>query len=108
MIADNKLIYSKMKANCAFQYYTSGLWDSKMVEDVTGITLKEAKALFNKHYNHMLQRAINEDDFEVAIWVDMDHESDYRKSLIHLQNPEYENGCLVEKTVKRFRRFSGV
>ena len=95
---------NKPKKDCAFQYYTTG-YDSKMVEDVTGITIDEAKALFNKHYPQMIARAKSKLEFEVAIWVDMAHDSDYQKTLIYLINPGYESGQLTETTTKYFGKF---
>lgn len=93
-----------MKANCAFQYYKTG-FDGGLVEDVYSITLDEAKALWNKHYQSMIERARNNQGFEVVIWIEMENDCDYSKKLIHLKDPDYKNGVLVETITTRFPKF---
>jgi len=78
--------------NCAFQYYDG----NKVVSDETKITLEEAKELWNKYYDDMVEKTTDGLDIEVAIWINMKNDSDYRDTLIHLSSPEVRNGKLYE------------
>jgi hypothetical protein len=83
--------------NCAFQYAAEKWSGMEVVEDKTGITLTEAKALFNKYYPQMVAISEQGERIEVAIWVNMAHESDYNETLIHLNSPEVKDGYLTER-----------
>lgn len=78
--------------HCAFQYWNG----RKMVEDKSELTLEEAKNLWNQHYADMVEKTEDSEDIEVAIWINMQDESDYRETLIHLSAPEVRNGKLYE------------
>lgn len=76
--------------DCAFQYSKDGL----VIVDRSCITLNEAKALFNEYYDEVVDDDWN--NVEIAIWINMDHPSDYKETLIHLHNPYIINGELTE------------
>ena len=78
--------------HCAFQYWNG----RKMVEDKSELTLDEAKELWNTHYLDMVEKTEEGEDIEVAIWINMQNDSDYRETLIHLSAPEVRNGKLYE------------
>jgi hypothetical protein len=78
--------------HCAFQYYNG----RSVVCDKYALTLEEAKKLWNEHYADMLEKTTDGEDIEVAIWINMQNDSDYRETLIHLSAPEVRNGKLYE------------
>ena len=78
--------------HCAFQYWNG----RKMVEDKSELTLEEAKSLWNEHYADMVEKTEESEDIEVAIWINMQDESHYKETLIHLSAPEVRNGKLYE------------
>lgn len=78
--------------HCAFQYWNG----CKMIEDKSELTLNEAKNLWNTHYADMVEKTEESEDIEVAIWINMQDESDYQETLIHLSAPEVRNGKLYE------------
>ena len=80
------------KKNCAFQYYNG----TKIVCDEDEITLSEAKELWNKYYTDMVEKTTYGLEIEVAIWINMKTNIDYRETLIHLSAPEVSNGKLCE------------
>lgn len=88
-----ELLGINVVSNCAFQYYNG----SKVVCDEFDITLEEAKELWNKHYDDMVEKATeNANDIEVAIWISMKNSTDYRETLIHLSSPQVKDGKLWE------------
>ena len=81
-----------MEKNCAFQYY-----DGRIVKvDRFSLTLEEAKQLWNDNYEDMVNHVMDGDDIEVAIWINMANDSDYRETLIHLSSPSVKDGTLWE------------
>lgn len=78
--------------NCAFQYYS----EYEMVDDKTNLTIEEAKNLWKGYYGDMVEKTKQGKSIEVAIWVNMQHESDYRETLVHLSSPEVKDGKLCE------------
>lgn len=78
--------------HCAFQYYNG----RTIVCDADNLTIEEAKELWNKHYDDMVEKSADGEEIEVAIWVNMESEGDYRDTMIHLSSPEVRNGMLYE------------
>jgi len=78
--------------HCAFQYYNG----TKVVCDKYELTLKEAKKLWNEYYTDMVEKTTDNEDIEVAIWINMQNNSDYRETLVHLSSPEIRDGKLYE------------
>ena len=78
--------------HCAFQYYNG----RSVVCDRYALTLEEAKELWNEYYTDMVEKTTDGEDIEVAIWINMKDDSDYRETLIHLSAPEVRNGKLYE------------
>ncbi len=89
---DSKALSIADVSNCAFQYYNG----SKVVCDKFEITLEEAKKLWNKYYEDMVEKTTDDLEIEVAIWINMKDSTDYRETLIHLSSPEVRNGKLYE------------
>ncbi|RDY58915.1 hypothetical protein [Flagellimonas nanhaiensis] len=83
----------KIKKDCAFQYYNG----REVIADETELTLKEAKKLFNDHYEDMVEQVKGGNGIECAIWINMKGRYDYHDTLIHLHSPCEENGVLWEK-----------
>ena len=96
-----------MEKNCAFQYY---LTDGTCLCDEISLTLDEAKALFNKHYSDMVKKARRSEEFEAGIWINGTEKSAYGETLVHLFNPEVEEGyhgaSLFETTKNYFNPFT--
>ena len=90
-VVDKLCVLSDVK-HCAFQYYNG----YKVVCDKYSLTLEEAKELWNEHYADMVKRTTDGDEIEVAIWINMQNDSDYRETLVHLSSPEIRNGKLYE------------
>jgi hypothetical protein len=78
--------------HCAFQYYNG----RKMVSDKHSLTLEEAKELWNEYYADMVENTTDGEEIEVAIWINMQNDSDYRETLVHFSSPEIRNGKLYE------------
>lgn len=78
--------------NCAFQYYNG----RNIVSDKYNLTLEEAKELWNKYYADMVEKATDGEEIEVAIWINMENECDYRETLVNLSAPEVRNGKLYQ------------
>jgi len=76
--------------NCSFQYaYTKNriFRDTVIVHDQSGITLDEAKSLFNKYKKEIMGILKNKDDYqslEAVIWINMPDEFTYGESLIYV------------------------
>jgi hypothetical protein len=76
-----------MKNNCAFQYYHQ---DGTIICDETGLTVEEAKGLFNDHYPDMISKVKRGVIIEVAVYVNGKDQTSYGEKLIHLSDPEIE------------------
>ena len=63
-----------MKKDCAFQYATT----REIIADADLITLDEAEALFEKYIPDFMNRLEKDEYPEMAIWVDMKNNTDYR------------------------------
>ena len=92
------------KKECSFQYYDG----NEVVYDSDLITIEEAKSLFNKYYENMVQRSRKGWQIEVAIWINMEDNCDYHTTYIHLCYPEVENGRLVTKHPTYYPPFDNV
>lgn len=86
------VIHTSVIRQCGFQYYDG----NKVVCDKYNLTLEEAKQLWNEHYIDMVEKATDSEDVEVAIWINMKDDSDYRETLIHLSSPRVKHGKLCE------------
>lgn len=83
-----------MTRDCAFQYFDG----FTVIADRTNLTLDEAQELWNEHYNDMVKQVKDGFDIEVAIWINMQDEEDFRDTFVHLLAPNVdEDGCLWEK-----------
>ena len=84
-----------MKKDCMFQYYRG----NKMIEDTGLITEKEARKLFNKHFDDFKKALVlaQERDYdypELAIWNKCKYYQNYGHKLIHL-----DSDCFVQNNV---------
>lgn len=91
-----------METNCAFQYY---LADGTVICDKANITLGEAKLLWNEYYDDMVDKTQRGYNIEAAVWINGNDRTDYGETLVHLSNPELENGVLFETGRTYFRPF---
>ena len=91
-LEENKALHIGVVRHCAFQYYNG----RKVVCDKYNLTLEEAKDLWNEHYDDMVEKTTDGEDIEVAIWINMQNDSDYLETLVHLSSPEIRNGKLYE------------
>lgn len=84
---------------CVFQYATS----YKVIEDTDLITEAQALALFDKYIPDFAQRKLNEENPEMAIWCEMTHSVEYKKTLKHWQADDMvisDDGWLCERIIK--------
>lgn len=89
--------------NCAFQFATAPRWGNvRIIEDVTEITFKEAKELFNKYLPEFRKALQNEQRPEMGIWVNMKNPTDYRESFMHLTYDYETDGTKLWITKKEY------
>ena len=82
-----------MKKDCAFQYAIAPRWlPIKIVEDTGLITLDEAKELWEKYLPDFIKNLRDENNPEMAIWVDMKEEGNYHKSLVYARSNAETDG----------------
>ena len=74
--------------NCAFQYST----ERRIIEDQSHLTLDEAVALWVKYIDDFKLKLNNGDNPEMAIWINMKHDSDYHTTFKHL----HADSCIVK------------
>jgi hypothetical protein len=65
--------------NCMFQYATK----HRIYADTDLITLESAKELFEKNKNDFLERAEDDEEPEMAIWIDCANSGSYGETLYH-------------------------
>jgi len=93
-----------MKRNCAFQYYLN---DGTVICDKANLTLGEAKLLWNEHYQDMVEKTKQGAEIEAAVWINGNEKTDYGETLVHLHNPELEegwHGAVLFETIKTYFR----
>jgi hypothetical protein len=86
-----------MKKNCAFQYASN----RQIFNDTDLITKSEAIELFNKNLPDFIDKMQELDGYgnvEMAIWCDMNSNTNYHKTLIHIHSDDcvIKNGNLYE------------
>jgi len=69
--------------DCAFQYAYKK-WDVHIEKDTDLITLTEAKELYRKYLPDFIRKLQNDQNPEMCIWIEMENNTNYRKSLVHL------------------------
>lgn len=94
--------------NCAFQYaYTKNriFGDTVIVCDKSGITLDEAKELFNSYKSDIIKILKNKDDYqslEAVIWVNMVDEFSYGDTLVYITLDFETDGEDIWETIKQY------
>jgi hypothetical protein len=81
--------------NCAFQYakVSSGIFsDTKIVADVTDLTLQEAKTLFSEHYSDAAKHIKNGGTVEMVIWTNMVDNKSYGSHLQYIDSDAASDG----------------
>lgn len=63
--------------NAMFQYGT----DQRMLADTDLITLPDAMGLFNKNKDDYIKRMENDENPQMAVWIDCDTNASYGKTL---------------------------
>jgi len=93
--------------NCAFQYAkisTGFLGGTEIVEDVSAISLEDAKELWNKYYPDLRKFIKSGNRGEMVIWINMKDDSDYNEKLYHIGgDAEVDGQYIIEKTVNYFK-----
>lgn len=101
---------NEAKRNCAFQFWKSRismLSSEKVVCDETSLTLKEAKALWNKHYSECAKHIHDGGTCEMVIWVNMADPHSYGGTLEYISTDAESDGVTI--TEKRaFPKFKEV
>lgn len=75
-----------MKKDCMFQYATK----YKVLEDTDLITIDEAIKLFNDSKELFKKHLVNEDEPEMAIWINCKSSSSYGDTLHHWSSCEFK------------------
>lgn len=92
--------------NCAFQYATI---QGKILCDETGLTLDEAKELFNKHYDDAAKRIYNGGQIQMAIWHNMPDEDSYGDKFVFIDNDAKSDGKTIwEDNPRYYTKFKDV
>ena len=89
--------------NCAFQYakMRDGIFrDTTIVEDKTGLTISEAKELWNAHFNDAAKWIKDGNSVEMVIWNDMDSPQSYGKWLEYISTDAESDGNEIWETKK--------
>jgi len=72
------------EATCAFQYYARG----RMVEDTGLITREEAETLWQNHKEDFKRMVEDEEEAEMALWVEMADDTNYHKTAKNMRADE--------------------
>jgi hypothetical protein len=81
-------------ADCSFQYYADG----QMVEDTGLITKDEGLRLIEKYKDDFADHCKLGHVAEMALWIEMNTEDDYRKTHLHIHSDDmiFKDGDLYE------------
>lgn len=93
----------EQERNCAFQYakMREGIFrDTKIVEDKTGLTVDEAKALWNEHFEDAAKWIKEGNTVEMVIWNQMDSPQSYGKWLEYISTDAESDGKSIWETKK--------
>lgn len=99
------IIIVNEKNDCAFQYakITGNYFRStEIICDETGITLSEAKILWNKYYPDLAHHIKDGNTGEMVIWVNMEDEHAYRETLQHISTDADSDGISIWETQKNY------
>lgn len=91
--------------NCAFQYAkVSGtfLRETKMVSDVTQITLEEAQTLWAEYYPDCAKHIFRGGTAEMVIWINMTDPHSYGERLDHISTDAESDGSRIWETTKHY------
>src|SRR4051812_15395306 len=94
-----------MEKNCAFQYakITGQIFrNTKIVCDKSGLTLDEAKELWNQYYPDLAKHIKYGETGEMVIWINMENEHSYGEKLCHISTDAESDGDRIWETVKTF------
>lgn len=87
--------------NCAFQYakIESGIFrDTKIVCDESGLTLSEAKELWNKYYLDAAKWIKSGGEVGMVLWINMEDSFSYKDSLQYISTDAESDGTLIYVT----------
>lgn len=81
--------------DCAFQLAVDG----KMLEDTDLICRADAEELWQKYVPVFKQAVCDGIDAEMALWIDMEHSTNYRKKSAHWHSQDMiiDRGSMYER-----------
>ena len=91
--------------NCAFQYakMRDGIFrDTTMVEDKTGLTIAEAKELWNAHFKDAAKWIKDGNTVEMVIWINMTDSHSYGDTLQYISTDAESDGIDIWETKKTY------
>ena len=98
-------INKEQDKNCAFQYakITGEIFrDTKIICDESGLTLDEAKELWNKYYPDLAKHIKNGNTGEMAIWINMIDKHSYGETLAHISTDAESDGQSIWEIKKQY------
>lgn len=93
------------KRNCAFQYakIRNGIFkDTVIVEDKAGLTLSEAKQLWNAYFKDAAKWIKDGNSVEMVIWTDMDSAQPYGEWLEYISTDAESDGIEIWQTKRMY------
>jgi hypothetical protein len=95
----------KQEKNCAFQYAKisgSIFRETIMVEDKSGLTIDEAKQLWNTHYTDAAKWIKDGNEVEMVIWINMRKPTDYGDTLQYISTDAESDGESIWENRKNY------
>lgn len=89
--------------NCAFQYAemeTGFSRNTKIIHDASGLTLTEAKELWNKYYPRAAKHIYHDGEVEMVIWINMPDKFSYSEFLQYISTDAESDGINIWVTTK--------
>jgi len=89
--------------DCAFQYAKMSEWrQTEILCDKSGLTITEAKELWNKYYQDCAKHIKSGGTAEMVIWINMHDGHTYGDTLQYISTDAESDGNRIWETTKKF------